>query len=530
MDLSNGSAPNIVDSIQYTPDFNTSMQHSVTLANMLDERRSNLAARQRAGNIRDIFSQNPGAITDQSQVSPDILRQVYAQDPNVADAMQTANYKNMMGQGSYMRGGAAQENAVTKKQTFTVNEIQKLANAHTNQLANTFKPIIDNPDDPEAQAKYTVAYNMMANGVGVPKDPTDPLEVSKITMSPEQFANLPTPDQFDPKTTPTILKSYQDYVLGLQNTYNNEFKKQQVTNETNKTGAVIGELGAKTDLQTKQAGVVQQNADANTLKAQAAMDAAKNRLAISGQTQILTPDEQQALNNAMMNGGLDPKWINSRTAKLYADQEMMNPGRAWNQLSAAATYERSVGATNIKTLLNAVTPMLDNLDQVGKALGNSNIPGVNRIVNWAKEASGQPEIVEFNNLRDQTIAEVERGLLGTGVLSDSKYNREINNVKSAQSYPQLQAALRATRTTIEARLKAVRAGPEAGNTKKVPGGGRNYDKFPIPPTSAMVKEATQPDQPVAAGVHPEANAALQWAKANPNDPRAKAIIQRLGGK
>jgi hypothetical protein len=80
------------------------------------------------------------------------------------------------------------------------------------------------------------------------------------------------------------------------------------------------------------------------------------------------------------------------------------------------------------------------------------------------------------------------------VLSDSKYNREINNVKSAQSYPQLQAALRATRTTIKARLEAVRAGPEAGNTKKVPGGGRNYDKFPIPPTSAMVKEATQPDQ------------------------------------
>jgi hypothetical protein len=147
------------------------------------------------------------------------------------------------------------------------------------------------------------------------------------------------------------------------------------------------------------------------LKAQAAMDAAKNRLAISGQTQILTPDEQQALNNAMMNGGLDPKWINSRTAKLYADQEMMNPGRAWNQLSAAATYERSVGATNTKTLLNTVTPMLDNLDQAGKALGNSNIPGVNRIVNWAKEASGQPEIVEFNNLRDQTIAAWNRGVI-----------------------------------------------------------------------------------------------------------------------
>jgi hypothetical protein len=523
MDLSNGSAPNIVDSIQYTPDFNTSMQHSVTLANMMDQRRADLAARQRAGNIRDIFSQNSGAITDQSQVSPDILRQVYAQDPTTADAMQTANYKNMMGQGAYMRGGASQENAQTKKQTFTVNEIQKLANAHTNQLANTFKPIIDNPDDPEAQAKYTVAYNMMANGVGVPKDPTDPLEVSKITMSPEQFANLPTPAQFDPKTTPTILKSYQDYVLGLQNTYNNEFKKQQVANETNKTGAVVGELGAKAGvegadagLKTNQAGVVQQNADANTLKAEAAMVAAHRPVSASTFGITLSPDRTDALNRAILQGGLDPRQINSRNASILADMEIAQPGRQWNELSAQAGYERGASATNTKTLLNSITPMLDNLESAGKALTNTRFPGVNKLVNWTKEATGQPEIVAFNNLRDQTVAEVERGLFGTGVVSDDKYKREIRNIKAAASYPQLQAAVKATKLVIKTRLEAVSIGPNPG-ANRMPGAARNSGNEAQPqpdqlPTAQTVQAAVRPIEDVYADIQARAKAGNQKAQ------------------
>lgn len=34
----------------------------------------------------------------------------------------------------------------------------------------------------------------------------------------------------------------------------------------------------------------------------------------------------------------------------------------------------------------------------------------------------------------------------------------------------------------------------------------------------------------AAQINPQDQQALQWAKANPNDPRAAAILQRLGAR
>ncbi len=172
----------------------------------------------------------------------------------------------------------------------------------------------------------------------------------------------------------------------------------------------------------------------------------------------LTQEENAALNDAIVNG-LDPYAINSRTAKIFAQQEIINPGRKWNELGAQAKFERSTGTMNTKALLNSVNPLFDSLLSAGKALGNSNIQFMNKAINLAKEATGDPKIVQFNNQRDDLVAEIERGLLGSGVLSDTKYMRAIKNVNSAQSYPQLEAAVRATKLVIDARLEALRAGP-----------------------------------------------------------------------
>jgi len=166
-----------------------------------------------------------------------------------------------------------------------------------------------------------------------------------------------------------------------------------------------------------QTGVVKQNADARTLAAQAAMERAKKYVPGGGYggTSVLSTEEEQALNNAMFNGGLDPKWINSRTAKIFANQEMLNPGKQWNSASAAAAFERSNSTMNSKALLSTIDPLLGKLLDSGKALGNSGLPLVNGVVNWAKAATGDPKIVDFNNRRDDIVAEIERGLLGTGV-------------------------------------------------------------------------------------------------------------------
>ena len=171
-----------------------------------------------------------------------------------------------------------------------------------------------------------------------------------------------------------------------------------------------------------------------------------------------------AISNAIDNG-LDPKWLNSRTAKVFAQQEMTTPNRKWNDLSAQAAFGRSQSTSNTKALLYAINPLMDGLLASGKELGNTNAQFMNKGVNFLREQAGDPKIIDFNNRRDDIIAEIERGLLGTGVLSDSKYNRALHNVNSAQSYPQLEAAVGAIRSVIDARLEALRAGPNPVDSK-----------------------------------------------------------------
>lgn len=195
------------------------------------------------------------------------------------------------------------------------------------------------------------------------------------------------------------------------------------------------------------------------------ISAAKASQSRSGITlNALTPDELVALNRAVQNG-LDPYKINSRTQKAYAQMEMLEPGRAWNDMAADAIFQRSQGTMNTKALLNAINPVLDKLLVSGQKLGNSRVQFLNRGINFLKEQSGDPDIVQFNNQRDDVIAEVERGLLGSGVLSDSKYMRALHNVNSAQSYPQLEAAVRAMKIVIEERLRALHTGPNFGKAE-----------------------------------------------------------------
>jgi hypothetical protein len=181
----------------------------------------------------------------------------------------------------------------------------------------------------------------------------------------------------------------------------------------------------------------------------------------------LNEEEMRALNNALSEGRLDPYKVNSRTAKIFANQEIFKPGTDWNAIGAEAAFERTTGTMNTKALLNAIAPTIDNLSKLGHELKNTMYPGVNKVVNFFKEQAGNPNVVAFNNARDDAIAEVERGLMGTGVLSDSKYLRAVKNIGTAQSPEQLDAALNQVRFVIGQRLHALQRGPNYDAFKEV---------------------------------------------------------------
>lgn len=179
-----------------------------------------------------------------------------------------------------------------------------------------------------------------------------------------------------------------------------------------------------------------------------------------------SPDSIDTIARGIMDGTIDPNGISKRAKlqeQVYARIKQIDPSFNIVKAGANAKFAQGTMPMNSKALLNTIDPLLTKLEQAGAVLGNSSVPGYNRAMNFVKEQTGQADIVGFNNLRDDVVAEVERGLLGTGVLSDSKYLRAVKNINSAQSMEQLKAAVANTRTVIKARLEALEAGPFPGS-------------------------------------------------------------------
>lgn len=226
----------------------------------------------------------------------------------------------------------------------------------------------------------------------------------------------------------------------------------------------------------------------------------------------LTPKEQAALNRAIDNG-LDPHQINSRTAKTLAQLEIAEPGRKWPALVAASKYQVSPTATNTISLGRSLYPLIDGLQASYDKLQNSPVPIVNTVINWGKEQTGDPAVVEFDNRRNDFVFELTRFATQVGAASDARIIMLQKMLERKHSPAQFMAATKAAKALIDSRLDAIREGPS--------GHGSGLQK-----TTGIPRSTT----PAGAQTHPQASQAEQWARQHPNDPRAKTILQRLGAQ
>jgi len=173
--------------------------------------------------------------------------------------------------------------------------------------------------------------------------------------------------------------------------------------------------------------------------------------------------EDQALQ--IVQGRLDPDIVSKRQglqSLVFSTVEKKYPGTNLTQLAANAKFTKSAGNLQSLALINGVQPLMGALLETGKALNNTSYPLFNKLLNKARLETGKPNITAFNNLRDDLIAESERILMGSGVLSDSKYLRALDNVNSAQSYPQLKAAIDNLGYVIQSRHHALLEQPYLG--------------------------------------------------------------------
>ncbi len=159
----------------------------------------------------------------------------------------------------------------------------------------------------------------------------------------------------------------------------------------------------------------------------------------------------------------------------------------FNLIEAEANTKYKTDSANLRTiaLIAGIDPLFDKLSGKADALNNSMIPVFNKGVNWYKLQTGDEKIVAFNNLRDDVIAETERVLLGTGVLSDSKYLRALGNLNSAQSPKQMGAAIQQMTLVVQKREEALKrqpypqkGGEKPGSTPQEQSNGKTMSNLP----------------------------------------------------
>jgi len=141
----------------------------------------------------------------------------------------------------------------------------------------------------------------------------------------------------------------------------------------------------------------------------------------------------------------------------------------FNLIDAEANIKYKTDSANLRTiaLIAGIDPLFEELKGKAAELNNGVVPIFNKGVNAYKLATGDEKVVAFNNLRDDVIAETERVLMGSGVLSDSKYLRALHNLNTSQSPKQMGAAIQQMMMVVKKREEALKSQPYPQNTSEM---------------------------------------------------------------
>lgn len=213
-------------------------------------------------------------------------------------------------------------------------------------------------------------------------------------------------------------------------------------------------------------------------------------------------------------------------------------------------YESGKSFQNIRSL-NTLAGHLGNLEQSAAALNNTSSPGVNAIGNFfSKNVAGKPAVPVFE--ADVNAVTNELGqLLRGGAVTDQDVKRWHEAISPSNSPEQLKAAIHEFASLAKSRLDALQQGYEGVMRKpsdiqivspkakavftklgvmtpdeaaSTPGGTEGFGKpsasaTPVATPSTATKPAPNPVQMY--------RQALDALRLNPNDPKAKAVIDRI---
>ena len=163
---------------------------------------------------------------------------------------------------------------------------------------------------------------------------------------------------------------------------------------------------------------------------------------------------------------------------------------------------------------NTAIDHLSTMDKLSDALANGDTKAINAIGNMVAKQTGAPAPTSFNAAKQIVTAEVIKSIVASGGGVKERQEAEAN-FAAANSPAQLKGVINAYKDLMGGQLKSLEL--QYGNTT----GRKDFEKKLTP----AAKEELSKVKSNLTGADAQA---LEWAKANPNDPRAVKIKQRLG--
>lgn len=235
---------------------------------------------------------------------------------------------------------------------------------------------------------------------------------------------------------------------------------------------------------------------------------------------------------------LDP--TTSRQVQAYAEGRMPLPtGFALkspyfqNMLRMITQYDPSFDAVNYQAryntrknftsgknsdVINRMNTVIGHLGTLSKDvedLNNTSIPWANAVKNWALTNSGDPRVRKFNTARTAVANELTLvyRMMGGSIEDIKGWQEQMNASDSPQ---QLQSVISQMGNLLESKLHAMKSQYEQG---------MGTTKYPMKFVSDEARNALTNLEKSSGSTMDMDKQAIEWARQNPNDPRARKILE-----
>jgi hypothetical protein len=181
------------------------------------------------------------------------------------------------------------------------------------------------------------------------------------------------------------------------------------------------------------------------------------------------PEQDAALNKAVIEGRLDPAKLNSRTAPIFARMEMATPGTNYNRLTADAALQRNSGFQQKAMVFEALPTIMTHMTELGKKVGYSDYSTIGKMQQFMNGQLNDPDYTEYMAVRNDALMNIASVMRGTG-MSDQAHKAEMEAASPTLSPLALDGWLKGQMATLKPRLQQVQRVEHHGDRPDTPVG------------------------------------------------------------